>query len=165
MTAEHVAMRRTRMRRNCFHTLAIALLAAGAAASPAAAQSLLPVEGLSFGVLQPGVSHTVSPDDAGRAIIYVVGSGSLSLLFYPPPALISPQGFAMPLEFIPGDAVLRWRNGNTFPLVAGGTTTVNVPRGQAPAVIHIGGTVYPAADQAAGTYIATLVVQIVTPGT
>jgi hypothetical protein len=71
----------------------------------------------------------------------------------------------MPLEFIPGDAVLRWRNGNTFPLTAGGTTTVNVPRGQVPAVIHIGGSVHPAADQAAGTYTATLVVQIVTPGT
>jgi len=65
----------------------------------------------------------------------------------------------------PRDAVLRWQNGNTFPLTPGATTNVRVPPGQAPAVIHIGGTALPAANQPPGVYSGTIVVQIVPPGT
>jgi hypothetical protein len=140
------------------------LFLAASFARSAAAQSLLPVQGLTFGVLQPGSSGTVSPDDQGRAVIDVIGSGTFSILFAPPPSLASLQGHAIPLEFNPGDALLRWKNGNEFPLIVGGVSDVNVPRGQAPGVIHIGGTARPGATQAPGMYTATLVLQIVPSG-
>jgi hypothetical protein len=140
------------------------LFLAASFARSAAAQSLLPVQGLTFGVLQPGSAGTVSPDDQGRAVIDVVGSGTFSILFASPPFLASAQGHTIPLEFNSGDALLRWKNGSEFPLVVGGVTDVNVPRGQTPSVIHIGGTALPGAAQAPGTYTATLVLQIVPSG-
>lgn len=134
-------------------------------ARPLTAQSLLPVKGLDFGVLQTGVSSHVSPDDAGRAIIDVVGSGRLSIRLLPPSAMTSPTGNVLPMDVLAGDALLRLRNGTSYPLIPGETTEINIPGGLAPAVIHVGGTAHPSVEQAPGIYTATIVIQIVSPGT
>lgn len=90
------------------------LFLAASFARSAAAQSLLPVQGLTFGVLQPGSAGTVSPDDQGRAVIDVVGSGTFSILFAPPPFLASPQGHTIPLESIPATHCCAGRTETTF---------------------------------------------------
>src|SRR5690606_23160431 len=147
-----VRARRTGARPISIVVWCTAVLALAGVARPVSAQSLLPVQGLHFGVLQPGTTLRISPDDPGRAFVDVVGSGKFSLQLMVPSFMVSAQGAQMPLDILPGDAVIRWRNGSTHGLTPGGTTAINLPKGQAPGVIHIGGSARPGAAQPPGSY-------------
>lgn len=135
---------------------------------PAAGQlTLFPRQGLSFGVLTPGVPETVAPTDAARrAELELVGSGDFNLVVQVPAELVTPEGHALPLQFQAGDGLIRWRKSNNeASFTPGETVTLRIPPGIGGAYVWLGGTAQPVAGQRPGNYSATITVQIIAAGT
>jgi hypothetical protein len=143
------------------------LLCAGKAAAQDHTLQVVPVQGLSFGNLIPGVPEQVGvADGARRAEVVLQGRGTYDLSLILPAALVSPSGARIPLRFGTADAALA-------------STTSTVPAGFNPRQMHrvrlgeglglprllLGGTALPAADQPPGRYQATLVLMVTPPGT
>lgn len=143
------------------------LLCAGKAAAQSTTLQVVPVQGLSFGNLIPGVPEQVGVGDgARRAEVVLQGRGTFDLSLILPAALVAPSGARIPLRFGTADAALA-------------STTSTVPAGFNPRQMYrvrlgeglglprllLGGTALPAADQPPGRYQATLVLIVTPPGT
>lgn len=137
------------------------------AQAPARAVEAVPVQGLSFGRLLPGVAETVAVHDAARrAEVIVSGKGAFDVLLVLPDALVAPSGARIPLRFGARDAaVMRNPSAPLLPFNPLEMGRVHVDGSVGPARLLLGGTALPAPDQAAGTYQATVVVIINNPGT
>lgn len=151
--------------------LALALAVCGGRAhaqAPAPASvEVVPVQGLAFGPLLPGVPEQVPVTDAARrAEIVLTGEGTVDLSVLLPQAMTSPAGTRIPLRFGAADGALL-RNASTAPVAVNplGTIRVRLQGGGAPTRLLIGGTALPAADQPAGSYTTTLVLVVVNAGT
>lgn len=149
---------------------ALALMSGGRAHAQAPASSVeaVPVQGLSFGPLLPGVAETVRVADAARrAEVILDGSGMVDVTLVLPTALVSPSGARIPLRFGARDAaILRNASSAFIPMNPLETARVRLHDGTpGPARVVLGGTALPAADQPAGSYQATVTVIVNNPGT
>ncbi|HEX8394383.1 MAG TPA: hypothetical protein VF665_18705 [Longimicrobium sp.] len=137
------------------------------AQAPASALEAVPLQGLSFGELIPGVPETVRVSDAARrAEILLAGQGSWDVLMVLPDALTSAAGARIPLRFSGRDgAVMPSPSAPLLPFDPLSMGRVRISGGPSPARLLLGGTALPAGDQAAGSYTATVVVIINNPGT
>lgn len=135
-------------------------------AAHAQAVTVNPVQGLSFGLLLPGTTETVSLDDvARRGVVALVGSGSLDVTFVLPSALLSPEGGSLPLSFSTASAgLLATAGGTAMPLNPQQLLRVQLASDR---VMHLvlGGTAHPTAGQRAGHYAGRIVVIVTQPGT
>lgn len=140
---------------------------AAAAQAPAASLEVIPVQGLSFGPLIPGVPETVAVGDAARrGELLLRGRGVFDLTLVLPTALVSPSGARIPLRFAAKDgAVLRSSAHALIPFNPLEPNRVRVQDNQGPTRLVFGGTALPATDQPAGRYQATVVVVVNNPGT
>jgi hypothetical protein len=135
---------------------------AGGGAGGGGQAAVQPVQELQFGLLIPGAATRVSPDDvARRGELQVSGRGQYQIQFLLPAALVSAEGASIPVEFGPGDAgLVRGTAGSPQlfdpTLGAGVALTAGITEAQ----LFLGGTARPAADQAAGTYSATVTVLV-----
>ncbi len=153
------------------HTRAAWLLAATLllGAAPACAQSLqaVPVQGLSFGSLIPGVPEQIGTGDAARrAEVVLSGQGTFDLSLILPSALVSASGARIPLRFGAADAAVA-ATSSTAPVTFDPRRVyrIRLDDGQGVPRLLLGGTALPAADQRAGSYQATLVLVVTPPGT
>ena len=139
------------------------------AQAPAAVPGMeaVPVQGLAFGGLIPGVPEAVAVTDAARrAEIVLNGSGLFDVTLVLPDAMVSATGARMPLRFTAGDgALLRNVSAALVPFDPLGTNRVSLDAAQGPARLLLGGTALPAREQTAGRYTTTIVVVVTTPGT
>ena len=137
------------------------------AQAPASTVEAVPVQGLSFGPLLPGVAETVSVADAARrAEIILSGRGTFDVLLVLPDALVNADGARIPLRFGARDgALMRNPSAPLLPFNPLEMGRVRIGDGPGPARLLLGGTALPAPDQAAGTYQATVVVIVNNPGT
>ncbi|HST61661.1 MAG TPA: hypothetical protein VLK84_23350 [Longimicrobium sp.] len=137
------------------------------AQAPAQAVEAVPVQGLSFGRLLPGVPETVSTADAARrAEIILSGTGSFDVLLVLPDALVNADGARIPLRFGARDgAVMRNPSAPLLPFNPLEMGRVQIQESAGPARLLLGGTAVPAPSQAAGTYQATVVLIVNNPGT
>ncbi|HEX2090988.1 MAG TPA: hypothetical protein VHG28_01250 [Longimicrobiaceae bacterium] len=148
----------------------LAVLSGGRAlaqAPSAAPVEAIPSQGLAFGSLLPGVPERVQVGDgARRAEIVLRGQGWIELSFMLPQAMLSPSGARIPLRFQANDgAMLRNSSSGMVTLNPLETNRIHLNPGQGMVRILLGGTAFPAQDQAAGRYTATIVVVATTPGT
>jgi hypothetical protein len=137
------------------------------AQAPASSIEAVPLQGLSFGELLPGVPETVRVSDAARrAEILLTGQGTFDVLMVLPDALVSAGGARIPLRFSGRDgAVMPSPSAALLPFDPLQLGRVRVSGGASPTRLLLGGSAYPAGDQAAGSYQATVVVIINNPGT
>jgi hypothetical protein len=116
---------------------------------------------LAFGNVTPGVNKTIAITDAGAGLFTVTKAAatSVALTFTLPATLTGPA--AMPIG--------SWTGGwnNTANNAAGATTftpsaaATTIPSGGANLWVWVGGTVSPAAAQAAGAYTGSVSMQVV----
>jgi hypothetical protein len=127
----------------------------------------VPLQGLSFGSLLPGVPEVVQVTDAARrAEIVLSGSGTFDVTLVRPDAMVSPTGARLPLRFSAGDgAVLRNVSAALGAFDPLGTNRLRLDSTQGPARLLLGGTALPSREQTAGRYTTTIVVVITNPGT
>jgi hypothetical protein len=150
--------------------LVAGLCGGGATAqAPAAFSGLdaVPLQGLAFGSLLPGVPEVVTVTDAARrAEIVLNGSGLFDVTLVLPDAMVSSTGARMPLRFGAGDGALL-RNVSAAPAAFDplGTNRLRLDGTQGPARLLLGGTALPSREQTAGRYTTTIVVVITNPGT
>jgi hypothetical protein len=140
--------------------------AAAQAPAPATVEAV-PVQGLTFGPLLPGVPEQVRVSDgARRAEFLLAGEGTVDVALLLPAAMTSPDGTRIPLRFEAADGALL-RNASAAPLPVNplGTIRVQLQGAQTPTRLLLGGTALPARDQAAGSYTTTLVLVVVNAGT
>lgn len=146
------------------------LLAIGAGAGTADAQmsaATLPVQGLRFGALVPGAPSVISPADGERrAVIELLGTGSVSVSVESPPVLVSAAGARLPLHLGPGHGRMELQG------VAEGAAfdpsrpyTFRIPPGVSGAFLYFGASVLPSATQAPGRYSGVMTVTIVVANT
>ena len=154
---------RLRGRARLWAALALAL----AGPCPALAQgtvSVLPVQGLRFGVLASGIPAVVSPlDGSRRATIELVGSGHVSLAFELPAMLEGGSGRrALPLRFGPGDGRVTFPgSGQVLVFDPSQPVSFTIPPGSGGATVHLGGSVVPDPRQPPGAYDAGITVNVV----
>ena len=144
-----------------------ALALAFAGPCPALAQgtvSVLPVQGLRFGVLASGIPAVVSPlDGSRRAVIELVGTGHVSLSFELPGRLQGGSGHGvLPVHFGPGDGRVTFP-GSPQVLVFDPSQPVSftIPPGSGGATVHLGGSVLADSRQPPGAYDAAFTVNVV----
>lgn len=142
-------------------------LAAGSADAQPGGVAAVPVQGLSFGALIPGVPEVVSVDDAARrAEIALEGKGSVDVLLVLPRALASRAGGSIPLHFAANDAALATAGSERIaPMDPLRSMRLNLAGGSAPPRLLLGGTATAGRAQPAGEYSATIVVIISKAGT
>jgi hypothetical protein len=146
--------------------LLAALLALLAAPCPAPAQgtvSVLPVQGLRFGMLSTGMPTVISPLDAGRrATVELVGSGHVTLLLELPQGLRAggDGGPLLPLRFGATDGRVTFPGSGTV-LVFDPAAPVSFTLPQGGATIWLGGSAEPASAQPPGAYDAAITVHVV----
>ena len=145
--------------------LAGALLASGSAAAQPGGVAAVPVQGLSFGSLIPGVPEVVSVDDAARrAEVVLEGKGSVDVLLVLPRAMVSRTGGSIPLHFGAADAALASTD-RISPMDPLRSMRLNLAGGSAPPRLLLGGTATAGRAQPAGEYSTTIVVIISKAGT
>jgi hypothetical protein len=152
--------------------LALALARAagvgGAAAQSSSGASLqaIPVQGLAFGPMIPGVPETIGVADAARrAEIVLSGQGTADVSLVLPEALVSPSGARIPLRFGAWDAAVARGSGHPVPVNPHEPIRVTLDPASGPTRILVGATALPAPNQVAGTYSTTVVLVVINPGT
>lgn len=125
------------------------------------------IQGLTFGPLTAGLAEPVRLNDAWRrGEVRLEGERALDLTMILPTSMVAASGASIPLRFVNGDA--------SFTIVSSNQTTVFDPnvgakvglrKNSTAALLYIGGTALPTAQQAAGRYTATLVIVLAKPGT
>jgi hypothetical protein len=146
--------------------LLAALLALLAAPCPAPAQgtvSVLPVQGLRFGMLSTGMPTVISPLDAGRrATVELVGAGHVTLLLELPQGLRAggDGGPLLPLRFGATDGRVTFPGSGTV-LVFDPAAPVSFTLPAGGATIWLGGSAEPASAQPPGAYDAAITVHVV----
>jgi hypothetical protein len=140
---------------------------AEAQTASASAVEAVPVQGLAFGPLLPGVPEAVSVrDGARRAEVVLDGQGTVDVSFLLPRAMVSASGARIPLHFGALDgAVVRHASSGLIPLNPLETSRLRLQSGQGAARLLLGGTALPAPDQPAGRYATTVVLVLSNPGT
>jgi hypothetical protein len=147
--------------------LLAALLALLAAPCPALAQgtvSVVPVQGLRFGMLATGMPTVISPLDAGRrATVELVGSGYVTLLFELPRGLrAGADGPLLPLRFGGADGRVTFPgSGQVLVFDPSAPVSFTLPPGSGGATVWLGGSAQPDAAQAPGAYEASITVHVV----
>lgn len=143
-----------------------ALLAFGLAAPASAQVAILPLRGLSFGVLRPGSAELVDAEDAGRrAELLLLGTGSVTITLRLPTEMVTPTGFRLPLQFKKGDAEVVTKSGEDRSWDPNKPKDIKIKAGELGAMLYLGGMALPDAAQPPGQYRATITVQVMTPGT
>lgn len=150
-------------------TLTMTLLAAlmgGALSSASAAQVVMPTQPLDFGQIIAGVAEIVRPTDVARRgdiTIQGTATGDASLTIVLPAELRSPDGTAIPLQFLAGDVLFQQPMGGRVEVNLAGPTTVRLHKSRA-GHLYLGGRAMPAIGQRAGSYSATVVLVVAPPG-
>jgi len=132
---------------------------------PALAQgtvSVLPVQGLRFGVLSSGIPTVISPlDGSRRATIELVGAGQVTVSFELPPALRA-EGGALPLRFGPSDGRVTFPgSGRVLVFDPSHPVSFTIPPGSGGATVHLGGSAEPGMRQPPGAYTGGITVTVV----
>lgn len=144
-----------------------ALLLLGPAAPRAlvaqSAVAVLPVQGLSFGLLPGAAASVIDPlDSRRRAAVDVVGSGSITVTFVLPDALVGNTATPLPLSFAPTDGrIAVVGSGQVIVFDPNLPMSFSVPGGAKGASIYLGGTARPGPRQAPGAYSAAITVRVV----
>lgn len=141
--------------------VAAASCGVGALAPRAAAAqySVAEVQPLAFGYLTQGVPEIVPYTDAfRRGVVTLDGTGQGWLRVVLPASLTSPQGAAIPLQFLSGDVAVQESGKAAAAFDPTTSTRVNLNKGSAS--LLIGGRALPATNQRAGLYSATVTVII-----
>jgi hypothetical protein len=129
--------------------------------------AVIPVQGLTFGTLTPGVPSTITVADAARrAEFSITGSGTYVLNFQLPAQLLSAGGNTIPISFATNSARAVWnRFGLQFNFNPRTAYTLWLPGLAGGARIYLGGTASPTATQAPGNYTATIRLVVANAGT
>ncbi len=132
---------------------------------PAEAQgsgAAIPVQGLRFGTLTPGmVTQVVVTDNQGRAAIEVIGRGLVTVSFSLPPGLSSAGGGFLPLHFGPLDGrVLIGGSGRIYDFDPRSSFGFPLPGSQGQASIFLGGRAAPTPTQRPGSYDGEITVTV-----
>jgi len=162
--AKRAGTRALRPRGGAWLLAALALLLARPCPAPAQGTvSVLPVQGLRFGVLSSGIPTVVSPlDGSRRAIIELVGSGQVSVTFELPAALRAGSGPSLPLRFGPTDGRVTFpRSGQVLVFDPSQPVSFSIPPGSGGATVYLGGAAEPGPRQAPGAYDAGITVTVV----
>ncbi|MFL5382398.1 MAG: hypothetical protein ACJ8GN_07815 [Longimicrobiaceae bacterium] len=155
------------LRRGAGAWLLATLAALFAGPCPASAQgtvSVLPVQGLRFGVLSSGIPTVISPlDGSRRAVIELVGSGQVSVTFELPPALVDgPGARPLPLRFGPADGRVTFPgSGRVLVFDPSQPVSFAIPPGSGGATVYLGGSAEPGPRQPPGAYTAGITVTVV----
>jgi spore coat protein U-like protein len=115
---------------------------------------------LSFGNVFPGVNKAVLLTDAGAGRFDVTGQAStpVNLAFTALPTNLANGGNNLPVSFSSGYNTSNSAAGATsFAPGSGASTSLS---GTGALFVFLGGTVTPAVNQAAGTYTATVTLQV-----
>ena len=146
------------------------LVACGAllgAARPAEAQvSVAGIRDLAFGPVIIGIPSTVAPSDAIRSGQYRFTAPAgvrVRIDFDLPSQLNGPAGARLAIKFGKTDAVIVGNSAGSVPFVLDPNPKANQKFDMGPntaANIFLGGTVTPAANQAPGGYVATIVLTV-----
>jgi hypothetical protein len=136
-------------------------------ATPAAAQvSVAGIRNLAFGPVIVGIPSSVAPSDAIRSGQYrfTAPAGSrVRLDFDLPSQLNGPAGAKLPIKFGKTDAVAVGNAPGSVPTVLDPNPKANLKYemgASTAANLFLGGTVTPAANQAPGSYVATIVLTV-----
>lgn len=136
-------------------------------ATPAAAQvSVAGIRNLAFGPVIVGIPSSVAPSDAIRSGQYrfTAPAGSrVRLDFDLPSQLNGPAGAKLPIKFGKTDAVAVGNAPGSVPIVLDPNPKANLKYemgASTAANLFLGGTVTPAANQAPGSYVATIVLTV-----
>lgn len=124
--------------------------------------SVLPVQGLRWGVLSAGIPSPVSPQDAARrASVELVGAGQVTLTFALPAGLTAEGGALLPLRFAPTDGRIVFpRSSRVIEFDPHLPVSFNIPPGIGAAQVFLGGTAEPGARQPPGAYGGTITVHV-----
>jgi hypothetical protein len=133
--------------------------------SPAQGQgagAAIPVQGLRFGVLTPGlVTQVQVTDNVGRAAVEVTGRGQVTVSFALPSALRTSGGVDLPLHFGPADGrVLIPGNGRVHGFDPRLPFSFALPASQGQASIFLGGAAAPTPSQRPGAYEGEITVTV-----
>jgi hypothetical protein len=152
-----------------FLTFAVLAAVAGGAAAPAFAQTptaVTAIQGLSFGSLIAGVAEPVRTTEAWRrAEARVEGDRNVDVRLVLPTALVGAGGASIPLQFTAGDGSVTLAGSTqakTFDPNTG--AKIQFKPTVTSAMLYLGGTALPAANQPAGNYSATIVIIVSKPG-
>ena len=149
----------------------IAALLTGTLARSSAAQATTPtaavaIQGLDFGPLTAGLAEPVRLSEAWRrAEVRLEGERNLEVRLVLPTALQAPSGATIPLRFAAGDGSITMVGSSQSKLFDPNLSTkVQFKGTETAAMMYLGGTALPAANQASGTYTATIVIVLTKPG-
>ncbi len=115
---------------------------------------------LSFGNVFPGVNKAVLLTDAGAGRFDITGQAStpVNLAFTSLPTNLASGGNNLPVTFSAGHNTTNSAAGSTsFAPGSGASTSLS---GSGALFVFVGGTVTPAVNQVAGTYTATVTLQV-----
>jgi hypothetical protein len=143
------------------------------AAMPAAAQrgrgsgaGITSVNNLQFGQLIAGIAEPVAPTDLlQRGHFVIEGERRLDLQLILPASLQSATGAPIPVVFRSTDGILALENRPSVVFNPNTTIRVEFRMNRDMAQVYLGGVASPAADQAAGTYSATVTILLIDPQT
>jgi hypothetical protein len=129
--------------------------------------AVIPVQGLTFGTLTPGVPLAVTVTDAARrAELSVSGSGTYVLTFQLPAQLVSAGGQTMPISFPTNAGRAVWNFlGIQFNFNPNNPYSLWLPRLANGARVYLGGTASPTPTQAPGNYTGTIRLVVANAGT
>lgn len=154
------------------HIVAVVVAAGlmGMLARSSAAQTtptaVIAIQGLTFGPLIAGVAEPVRLNEAWRrAEARLEGERNLEVRLILPTALVAPGGASIPLQFANGDASVTIVGSNAPSVFDPNTTKkFSLKRTDTAALLYLGGTALPTANQPAGNYTATVVIVLSKPG-
>jgi hypothetical protein len=148
----------------------------GAAASPAAAQFVVPEHphgkpfmafskrDLTFGKVFPGIEESVMSSDPRHAGLFEIqgtADSPVRVEFVLPDALRSAHGAQLPVEFGHGDGQADFSRGRYHGVYFDPRTPLVADLGPNGKLwVRLGGTVLPARDQAGGAYHATISITV-----
>ncbi len=134
---------------------------------PAAAQvSVAGIRNLAFGPVIVGIPSTVAPSDAIRSGQYrftAPAGARVRLDFDLPSQLNGPGSARLPIKFGKTDAVAVGNAPGSIPFVLDPNPKANLKYemgASTAANLFVGGTVTPAANQAPGSYVATIILTV-----
>ena len=128
--------------------------------------TVTPAANLDFGNVIPGVNSTLLPSDANAGRFDVAGAGVLQVTLdftTLPNQLTTGGGATMPITYAAGSAAYAATPAGTQTTFdPSATATTNLVAGALS--VFLGGTVQPAFSQAAGSYAATVTLQVAYTG-